>query len=113
MQKEILSKEALQRLEAIHKLSQEYNRKLKKDHRTRLIELMKEHAGEIDELFRQDNPHYLTETGDLIILCMELLHENNQSIDEIMEKCFQRYENKLPILIGELKESRLGRLGYG
>lgn len=104
MQKKILSKKALQRLEAIHKLSQEYNRKLKKDHRNRLIELMKEHAGEIEELFRQDNPHYLTETGDLIILCLELLLENNQPIDEIMEKCFQRYEKKLPILLRKVKE---------
>ncbi len=98
-----MCKEAVHRLNAIHKLSQEYNRKLKKDHRTRLIELMKEHAGEISELFRQDNPHYLTETGDLIILCMELLLENNQPMNEMMEKCFRRYEKKLPTLIEEIR----------
>ena len=102
MQNKILSKEALQRLEAIHRLSQEYNRKIKKDHRKRLIELMKEHTSEIDELFQQDNPHYLTETGDLIILCMELLLENNQPIGEIMENCFNRYDKKLPVLLSKV-----------
>ena len=103
MQKEVLQKEAIQRLQAIHKLSREYNRKLKKDHRTRLIELIKEHTGEISELFQQDNPHYLTETGDLIILCMELLLESSQSIDKMMENCFRRYEKKLPTLIFEVE----------
>lgn len=99
MQKRVLSKEAIRRLKAIHQLSQNYNRKLKKNHRKRLMDLMKEHIDEIYELCQKDNPHYLTETGDLIILCMELLLEEGISIDTMLEKCFNRYEIKLPKLI--------------
>ena len=103
MQNKILSEAVLFRLKTIHKLSQDYNRKLKKNHRKRLMTLMKEHVDEIDELCQEDNPHYLTETGDLIILCMELLLEEGISIDTILEKCFSRYEKKLPYLIKNVK----------
>lgn len=103
MQKRILSKESTRRLKAIHELSQDYNLKLKKNHRKRLLELMKEHIDEIYELCQKDNPHYLTETGDLIILCIELLLEESISVDGILEKCFNRYEKKLPNLINSVK----------
>jgi len=103
MQKRILNAEAAKRLEAIHKLSQDYNRKLKTNHRKRLMELMKEHVDEISKLCRKNNLHYLTETGDLIILCIELLLEEGVSIDEMLLKCFNRYETKLPKLAKGVK----------
>jgi len=93
--------DSLRRIEDIHKLSKLLNKKLRKHHKVRLLELMKEHVKEIEGLFRNGNKHYLTETGDLIILCFEMLLENKQSINETLLKCFKRYEKKLPKLIKE------------
>lgn len=45
--------------------------------------------------------HYLVETGDLIILCLEILIENNQSPDRILSRCYDRYKKKLTTLLKE------------
>ena len=95
----------LERIKAIHKLSQVYNKKIGKNHKERLIELMQEHTDEIKTLFKNKNKHYLTETGDLIVLCLELLIENEKSVEKVMAKCFQRYEKKLPNLIAKIPGS--------
>ena len=59
---------------------------------------------EIEKLADKKDPHYLIETGDLLILCFELLLEAGVDIDEVVLKCFERYEKKLGELIGEIKD---------
>ncbi len=99
MKTQVINSESLLRVAAIHKLSQEHNKNLGNDHTLRLIELAQEHTEEIRQLFQDKNDHYLIETGDLVILCLEVLLENNKSIDEVLTRCFQRYEKKLPELL--------------
>ena len=99
MDKSVIKKDSLERIKKIHKVSKLLNRKLKDNHKRRLLELMKEHVEEIEELSKKHNRHYLTETGDLIILCFELLLEDGVSIDKTLLRCFKRYETKLPRLI--------------
>ena len=94
---------ALERIREIHKLSSKYNAKVKCEHMRRLLDLMKDHIEEIEELYQKGNRHFLVETGDLIILCLEVLLEREASIDEIFEKCFHRYEKKLKELISSVK----------
>lgn len=101
MKENVLQKKSLARTKNIHELSRLYNKKLKNNHKKRLLELMREHIEEITKLSNKNNRHYLTETGDLIILCFELLLENNVSINKVLLKCFKRYETKLPKLIKE------------
>ena len=60
-----------------------------------LLELMCKHIEEIEQLKAKGDKHYVVETGDLIILCFEMLLENQASIDETLETCFKRYEDKL------------------
>ncbi len=102
MPNNIIKEKALERIQDIHKLSSLYNEKVGKEHQERLLELMRKHIDEIEELFASKDKHALVETGDLIILCFEILLEHGASIDEIVEKCFGRYERKL----GELLEDR-------
>jgi len=101
MKDKVLNKKSLERIKNIHKLSKLYNRKLKNNHKLRILELMKEHIAEIRRLYKKKNKHYLIESGDLTILCFEFLLENKMSIDEILLKCLERYESKLPRLIKE------------
>ena len=101
MKENVLQKKSLARTKNIHELSRLYNKKLKNNHKKRLLELMREHIEEITKLSNKNSRHYLTETGDLIILCFELLLENNVSINKVLLRCFKRYETKLPKLIKE------------
>jgi hypothetical protein len=97
---------ALKRIKQIHRLSQEFNAIVHKPHQDRLLELMHKHIDEITELAENKNPHYLIETGDLLILCFELLLEGQADIDEVTEKCFGRYERKLNELIEKVKSEK-------
>lgn len=96
---------ALARIKDIHKISQDYNSQLNHNHTEKLLTLIQEHSEEIRDLYTKKDSHYLTETGDLIILCFELLLENQASINETLLKCFKRYETKLPRLLQEALES--------
>ncbi|MDD5746010.1 MAG: hypothetical protein PHO30_01975 [Candidatus Omnitrophica bacterium] len=86
-------------LAAIQRLSQEYNGKLGKDHNQVLLELIRHHSDEITDLQRRSNGHYIIETGDLLVLCCELIREAGASLDEIMDNCYRRYYAKLNSLI--------------
>ena len=97
----ILRQESLKRIKNIHRLSRLYNFRLKNNHKKQLLNLMKEHIKEIEELSRRNDEHYLTETGDLVILCFEMLLENKMSIDKTLLQCFKRYEKKLSRLLKE------------
>ena len=94
-----LTDHARKQIEAIHDKSLKLNKLRGKVHNEQLLELVQEHAQEITELYQENNPHYLVETGDLLILCLELLKEADILADEIMEKCYNRYHEKLDFLI--------------
>lgn len=106
----VFVKVALRRIKGVHRLSARYNQKIGKPHTERLIELMRHHIEEIEGLVRQGNPHFLVETGDLAVLCLEVLLEHRTSPDAIMEKCFGRYERKLNSLMAQLGDERKGVL---
>ena len=93
--KPILSEEALTRIKKIHLLSTEKNADIITSHTSVLLEHVTHHADEIADLYNLKNSHYLTETGDLMILCCEILLEGGESIDKILTKCFDRFESKL------------------
>lgn len=82
--------------ESIEKINNLVSLSIKKGNTSQtFIDFIKHHAIEIEELFKKQNPHFAIETGDLIILCMEFLKYNNKNPDEILEKCYKRFENKL------------------
>ena len=82
-------------LQSIHGQSRRLNRRLKKDHAQALLSMMKAHVAEIKELHAKKNKHYIIETGDLIVLCLELIKEAKQSPDAILFKCYPRFHKKL------------------
>ena len=108
MDNAVLKGPALERIRGIHDLSREFNALTGKPHQERLLELMRAHIPEIEELAREGDPHYLIETGDLLILCFELLLEGKADIDEVTRKCFERYENKLTGLIQRHQQTTEG-----
>lgn len=103
MKDTVLTKKSVLRIKAIHRLSRIYNRKIGNRHAARLLQLIKEHAKEINQLYRKGDKHFLVETGDLVILCFEVLLEHGVSIDKVLVHCFKRYEKKLPLLMKRIK----------
>jgi hypothetical protein len=91
----MMDNETYQRLKAVHRLSRQYNAGGGVPHEKKLMELMEHHVQEIKDLTQQQDPHALTETGDLMVLCCEMLLEYNRSIDEVVKHCVGRYERKL------------------
>ncbi len=104
MSEHVFFPEALDRIKGIHQLSLKYNRLAHKPHEQRLLELIRHHVEEIEVLARQGDEHYLIETGDLLILCCELLLEGKASVDGVTTVCFGRYEKKLQELIGQVSQ---------
>lgn len=92
---------AVGRIRDIHSLSKTYNHKVQYDHSRRLLDLMGSHVAEIQSLWKGNDRHFLVETGDLIILCLELLVEYDMSMEDILQTCFERYERKLTQLLAE------------
>lgn len=99
----ILTKNALKRLKNIHRLSRRYNGPSKNKHLRKLLALSQKHIDEILILSQKRDPHYIVETGDLLILCLEILIENKRDVHVVIGQCFSRYENKLKQLINEGK----------
>ncbi len=95
----VIKANALKRIKAIHCLSRKYNGKQKKAHEKKLLALMHKHVAEIKELWENKDKHFIIETGDLLILCFEMILENKASIDKVILQCFERYEKKLSQLI--------------
>ena len=60
----------------------------------KLIDMMKHHTDEIKELYDSKNNHFAVETGDLIILSLQLLMIEGYSVEEIMSKCYDRFDKK-------------------
>ena len=72
-----------------------YNKLLNKNHSLVLLELMAEHVDEIRQRHSKGDKHYLIETGDLLILCLELIKESKSCPDVILSRCYGRYHKKL------------------
>ncbi|MCM8816894.1 MAG: hypothetical protein NC913_05215 [Candidatus Omnitrophica bacterium] len=96
----ILRKKSLERIKKIHLLSSRVNAE---NHREKLLHLARKHIDEIEQLYIKNNPHADIETGDLAVLCFELILESGKNLDEILENCFLRYERKLKQLLAEKK----------
>ena len=96
---QVISKKALKRLKGVHRLSRKLNGPSKRKHLQKLLTLAEKHIDEILFLYKKKDPHYLTEIGDLLILCFEILIENKKDVHETMELCFSRYEQKLKKLL--------------
>lgn len=93
-----LTKHAKDNIRGIHALSSSYNGKGGK-HAEKLLGLVRKHAREITELYRDRDAHFAVEVGDLLILCHELLIEAGKDPNEVMELCYRRYKKKLGQLI--------------
>jgi len=108
MIKKSLTAHAKSQIKTIHNFSKRYNKLLEKNHRKVLLTLIKDHAEEISQLHKAKDPHYIIETGDMLILCLELIKEGGYSINGILSKCYNRYHKKLPKLIEEAKSRKKG-----
>ena len=86
-------------VQIIHGHSRRLNRLAKKDHAQALLEMMRHHTDEIKELYDKKDKHYLIETGDLIVLSLELIRQAKQTPDAILFKCYPRFHKKLSQLI--------------
>lgn len=104
--KKSLTQFAQKELQLIFRYSKKLNQFSGGKHVQELLKLMAEHVEEIRERYQKKDKHYLTETGDLLILCFALLKEAKVSPDVILSKCYKRYRKKLPQLIKEMKPSR-------
>jgi hypothetical protein len=85
-------------IKEIHKMSAKCNGS-GCDHTGKLIALAHEHACEIKELYERGDAHFIIETGDLLMLCLEMLAEHGKDPDNIMDICYRRYRDKLAGLI--------------
>lgn len=87
--------EAIKKLQEIHHLSKKINSGDQHDHEQKLIEMMRHHIEEIEELKEKNDQHYLIETGDLMVLCAEVLLENKIDVSQMFGECLDRFKKKL------------------
>lgn len=87
----LLYDEFREKLNGITQLSKRIN----KSDKQKILEMMKAHIEEIEELYNDKNEHWTIETADLIVLCYELLIMENKDIDEMFNKCLPRFDVKL------------------
>jgi len=73
----------------------ELSSRINKDDNCKILEMMKAHVGEIEELYSDKNEHWTIETADLIVLCYELLIMENKDIDDVFNRCLPRFDVKL------------------
>jgi phosphoribosyl-ATP pyrophosphohydrolase len=90
----VISEDFIEDIESITKLSIGLNgSKEKADDYT--LNSMIEHAGEIKWLFKDNDPHWAVETGDLMIHCMRLLAANGHDLNVIFERCKARFITRI------------------
>jgi len=65
----------------------------------KIIEMMQHHTSEIKTLHNNKDKHFAVETGDLIILSIQLLMMEGYSTEEIMNNCYERFDKKLNELL--------------
>ncbi|MDD5633993.1 MAG: hypothetical protein PHW46_01810 [Candidatus Omnitrophica bacterium] len=88
------TKYAIKNIKEIHRLSRKRN-SVTKAHPEMLLEFVRSHTKEMKELYEKKDKHFNVETGDLIILCLELLIENGAEPDAIMNIGYGRFRKKL------------------
>ena len=81
----------------------ELSKKVNKNPRQKILDMMKEHTIEIEDLYNEKNDHWAVETADLIVLCFELLIMENMHIDNVFAECLPRFDKKLAKLAGEVE----------
>ena len=73
----------------------ELSKKINKNDNHKILEMMKAHVEEIEELYNDKNEHWAIETADLIVLCYELLLLENKDVDDVFSRCLPRFDVKL------------------
>ena len=73
----------------------ELSNKINKNDNRKILEMMKAHVKEIEELYNERNEHWTIETADLVVLCYELLLLENKDIDDVFSRCLPRFDVKL------------------
>ena len=91
----IISSEFETKLLEITALSKKVNNNDKK----KILKMIKNHALEIEELYKEKNDHWAIETADLIVLCYEMLLLENKDIDDVFTQCLPRFDIKLKELL--------------
>lgn len=92
--KNFLTEYAKEQIKEIHDLSKKVNSG-GKTHRDVLLSFIKQHPEEILKLQKEGDEHFITEAGDLAVLCLELILQEGKDPDEVMGECFLRFRNKL------------------
>lgn len=77
----------------------ELSKKINKKDTLKIVQMMKDHVFEIEELYNDKNDHWAIETADLIVLCYELLLMEEKNIDEVFRTCLPRFDVKLKGLL--------------
>ena len=73
----------------------ELSNKINKNDTHKILDMIKEHIVEIEELYNDKNDHWTIETADLIILCYELLIMENKDMEDVFNRCLPRFDVKL------------------
>jgi len=77
----------------------ELSKVINKNDKQKILQMMKDHVLEIEELYNEKNEHWAIETADLIVLCHELLLMENKNIDDVFSRCLPRFDSKLKGLL--------------
>jgi len=77
----------------------ELSKVINKNDKQKILQMMKDHVLEIEELYNEKNEHWAIETADLIVLCYELLLMENKDIDDVFSRCLPRFDRKLKGLL--------------
>jgi|GEM_PF-1137743 len=96
-----LHNEFRNKLQQITELSSRVNNNDKQ----KILDMMKEHVQEIQELCNENNDHWAIETADLVVLCYELLIMEDMDIDDVFIRCLPRFDKKLAKLTEEGKST--------
>ena len=73
----------------------ELSNKINKNDNRKILEMMKAHIEEIEELYNDKDEHWAIETADLIVLCYELLIMENRDLEDVFNRCLPRFDVKL------------------
>jgi len=83
----------------------ELSNRVNNNDKQKILDMMKEHVQEIQELYSENNDHWAIETADLVVLCYELLIMEDMDIDDVFTKCLPRFDKKLTKLAEEGKST--------
>jgi len=95
-----LHNEFRDKLQQITELSRRVN-----NDKQKILDMMKEHVQEIQDLYNENNDHWAIETADLVVLSYELLIMEDMDIDDVFIRCLPRFDKKLAKLAEEGKST--------